>query len=333
MNHMMNLNFKHVLVTGGAGFIGSHLVEALVAEGCDVRVIDDLSTGRMTNLSAVKNKITFYRGDILDPSLLEDAISGCEAVFHLAAVVSVPWTVDHPVDSAMINEIGTLHTLEASRRQGVRRFVSASSCAVYGDSRQNPKRETMVPNPLSPYAVQKLAGEHYVRIFSELHGLDAIALRYFNVYGPRQDPSSPYSGVISIFINRALSGNQPVIYGDGYQSRDFIYVKDVVRANLLAATVNTAGRRTFNVGTGTSTHINGLWKEIQKLSGSETVPVYEPLRPGEIRESVADTGLAVSRLGFQTVFQLTEGLARTYEWYRRQTTAPSAETSLCDEIS
>jgi len=314
----MNPGFKNVLVTGGAGFIGSHLVEALAAAGCNVTVIDDLSTGRLSNLAAVRDRITFYQGDIRDPRLLDKAASGCEVLFHLAAIVSVPWTVENPVGSAAVNEMGTLQVLEAARRHHVRRFVGASSCAVYGDGSDNPKQEDMPPKPLSPYAIQKLVGEQYAGLFSELYGLETLFLRYFNVYGPRQDPSSPYSGVISIFINRAIAGESPVIFGDGQQFRDFVYVKDVVQANLLAAAVKPVGGRIFNIGTGNCIRIRELWQTIRTLAGSTAETVFKPQRPGEVLESLADIKRACEELGYHPAYPLEKGLQATLAWYRQQ---------------
>jgi len=314
----MNLNFKNTLVTGGAGFIGSHLVEALVAEDCNVAVIDNLSTGRLTNLATVRDRITFYQGDIRDPGLLKQAVTGCDVLFHLAAIVSVPWTVENPVDSAAVNELGTLQVLEAARRHHVRRFIGASSCAVYGDGSHNPKQENMPPKPLSPYAIQKLVGEQYSRLYCELYGMETLFLRYFNVYGPRQDPSSPYSGVISIFIDRAVAGESMVIYGDGRQYRDFVFVKDVVQANLLAAVAKPAGGHVFNIGTGEFIRIRDLGQTIRALAGTTAQPVFKPQRPGEILESVADIDRARCELGFTPAHPLKKGLQITLEWYRRQ---------------
>lgn len=314
----MNLNFKNTLVTGGAGFIGSHLVEALVAAGCNVAVIDNLSTGRLSNLAAVRDRITFYQGDFRDPGLLKQAVTGCEVLFHLAAIVSVPWTVENPIDSAAVNEMGTLQVLETARRHHVRRFIGASSCAVYGDGSRNPKQENMPPKPLSPYAIQKLVGEQYARLYSELYGMETLFLRYFNVYGPRQDPSSPYSGVISIFIDRAIAGEPTIIYGDGKQYRDFVFVKDVVQANLLAAVAKPGGSHVFNIGTGEFTRIRDLGQTIRALAGTTAEPVFKPQRPGEILESVADIDRARCDLGFTPAHPLKKGLQITLEWYRQQ---------------
>ena len=242
---------KKAIVTGGAGFIGSHLVDALVSADCDVTVLDNLSTGNLLNLNHIENRITFYKGDIRDQKILYKASKDCDIIFHQAAVVSVSQTVDNPVDSAMVNDMGTLFVLEAARKNNVKRVVSASSCAIYGDDPDLPKRENMNPKPQSPYAVQKLAGEFYARLYFELYNLETVCLRYFNVYGPRQDPSSLYSGVISIFMTKASNRNTPVIYGDGNQYRDFIFAKDVVKANLLAANGSKAqgeGRRDSDPG-------------------------------------------------------------------------------------
>jgi UDP-glucose 4-epimerase len=215
----MKLPFKSALVTGGAGFIGSHLVEVMVSEGCKVAVLDNLSSGNYLNLKHLEGQFSFYRDDIRNQQALNAAAEGCEVIFHLAAVVSVPQTIEEPIDSAAINEMGTLFVFEAARKQKARQVVFSSSCAVYGDDLRLPKREDMAPKPQSPYAVQKLASEYYASVFHELYGLETAVLRYFNVYGPRQDPSSPYSGVISIFMIKALQHAPAVIYGDGNQSR------------------------------------------------------------------------------------------------------------------
>jgi UDP-glucose 4-epimerase len=311
----MTFKISHALVTGGAGFIGSHIVEALIAKDCKVTVLDNLSTGSESNLVAVKKNITFVEGDIRDRRLLENAAQSCDTIFHLAAVVSVPETIEDPVGSALVNDIGTLYVLEAARDKGVRRVVFSSSCAVYGDDPELPKDETMNPAPCSPYAVQKLIGEHHVRLGFDLYGLETVSLRYFNVYGPRQDPSSPYSGVISIFMNKAVEDQGPVIFGDGNQSRDFIYVDDVVKANLAAATKAPAQGEIINIGTGTDTRINRLWEMICALSGSTHRPQHEPARSGDIYASVADIDHAKSLLGFEIDYPFAKGLELTYRWY------------------
>ena len=312
----MDMKFNRVLVTGGAGFIGSHLVDALVAEGCEVVVIDDLSTGNFLNLEHIKDRITFYKGDIRDRDLLTKAADGCEVIFHQAAVVSVPQTVENPIDSAMVNDMGTLLILETARNTTVRRVVLASSCAVYGDDPELPKVESMAPKPQSPYAVQKLTGEFYARLYHDLYGLETVCLRYFNVYGPRQDPTSPYSGVISIFMSKSASKEAPVIYGDGNQYRDFIFIKDVIWANLSAAKTDEAKGKVFNVGTGEFVSINQLWDMICRISGFYIKPEYEQSRPGDILESVANIDQAKSALGFKPEYSFEKGLEITFKWYK-----------------
>ncbi len=307
-----------VLVTGGAGFIGSHLVKTLLEKGYQLAVIDDLSSGHLANLEHVKNQITFIKGDIRDAELIERAVIGCDTVFHLAAMVSVPKTVRNPLESAGVNDVGTLLVLEAARKMGVRRVIISSSCAVYGDDPQLPKKEIMMPRPLSPYAVHKLTGEHYASIYHKLHGLETVALRYFNVYGPRQDPSSPYSGVISIFMSKAIANLSPTIYGDGAQYRDFIFVADVVQANLLAAMSTKAPGQVFNIGSGGFVRINQLWDKICAISGSDIEPRYETSRPGDIVESVADIDAARDVLEFGPAYSFDRGLKATYEWYLEQ---------------
>ena len=316
----MKLPFKRALVTGGAGFIGSHLVDALISAGCRVAVLDNLSTGNLKNLKHLTGKFSFFQDDIRNPKALYAAVQDCQVIFHLAAVVSVPQTIDNPIESAAINEMGSLSVFETAREKKIQRVVFSSSCAVYGDDPRLPKLENMTPKPLSPYAVQKLAAEYYAQMFYDLHGLETTALRYFNVYGPRQDPSSPYSGVISIFMTKALQNEPAVIYGDGNQSRDFIYVQDVVRANLLAATTPGIGGRIINIGTGKSVAINQLWDEICAISGSgrDLKPEHAPSRPGDIVESVAGTQSASEQLGFECEVSFQEGLKSTLNWYRSQ---------------
>ncbi len=311
----MSSKISHALVTGGAGFIGSHIVEALILKGCKVTVLDNLSTGSELNLAAVKKSIKFVEGDIRDRRVLENAAESCDTIFHLAAVVSVPETIENPAESALINDLGTLFVSETARQKGIRRVVFSSSCAVYGDDPLLPKNETMNPAPCSPYAVQKLIGEHHLRLGYELYGLETVSLRYFNVYGPRQDPSSPYSGVISIFMKKAVADQSPTIYGDGHQSRDFIYVDDVVKANLLAATVAPAQGDFINFGTGADTRINCLWDMIGAFSGITRQPQYQPPRSGDIYTSVADINRAKSLLGFEINYPFARGLELTYKWY------------------
>ncbi|QTA83606.1 NADH dehydrogenase domain-containing protein [Desulfonema limicola] len=312
----MKINFKKALITGGAGFIGSHLAETLVNAGCEVSILDNLSTGSLSNIDHIKDKITFFQGDIQEPGLLTRYVKGCDIIFHQAALVSVPQSVEEPVISSMINNIGTLMVLEAARQNGVKRVVLASSSAVYGDNPESPKQEDMKPRLLSPYAVQKLTGELNASLYYELYGLETVCLRYFNVYGPRQDPSSPYSGVISIFMTKAFDKKQPLIYGNGEQTRDFVFVKDVVKANLLAATVSSAAGRIFNIGTGSCVTINRLWEVIARMAGLDLKPGYGPPRPGDIIESLSDISRAKSELGFEPGYSFEQGLELTMEWYK-----------------
>lgn len=304
------------LVTGGAGFIGSNLVDYLVREGMQVRVLDNLSTGNLENLEPVRGQIDFNQGDVRDFDTLLRAMSDIELVFHQAAMVSVPESVEDPVEAAMINDLGTLYLLEASHRAGVRKVILASSCAVYGDLPQLPKREDMATRPQSPYAASKLHGETYACLYSDLYGLETVCLRYFNVYGPKQDPTSQYSGVISIFMDKAVRDELPTIYGDGDQYRDFVYVADVVGANLQAALAENISGVVINVGTGGSVTINQLWKSIARLAGVESKPVRAPERPGDIQESVADISRARQMLEFEPKYSFQEGLEKTWEWYR-----------------
>ncbi len=311
----MKTAIKRALVTGGAGFIGSHLVDALLAYGCEVVVVDNLSSGHLKNLEHVYKDIDFREGDIRDLNTMRQSATGCDVIFHLAAVVSVPQTVTDPIHSADVNDMGCLHVLESARLQGVKRVVLSSSCAVYGDDPEIPKHENMLLRPQSPYAVQKLTNELNARLYAELYGLDTVCLRYFNVFGPRQDPSSPYSGVISIFMTRAVEKKPPIIYGDGQQFRDFIYVKDVVLANLLAAASQNKNGAVFNIGTGNHVRINQLWESIAAMAGVTLSPVFEEYRAGDIIESVANIQKAVSLLGFKPKYSFQEGLQTTFNWY------------------
>jgi len=313
----MTSAIKHALVTGGAGFIGSHLVDALAGQGTRVTVIDNLTTGKRENLQEAGSGVAFHEGDIRDGVLLKRLIADVEVVFHQAAVVSVPLSVEQPLSSAAVNETGTLEVLEAARQAGCRRVVLASSSAVYGDDPELPKRETMAFCPLSPYAVQKMTGEYYAGLYTRLYGLETACLRYFNVFGPRQDPSSPYSGVISIFMERAAAGRAPVIYGDGDQTRDFIYVQDVVKANLRAATEDGVAGKAFNIGSGNTITIRRLWQQVAELGGVALTPEYQDTRDGDIRHSVADIAAARRYLGFRPEVPFEDGLAKTYAWYRR----------------
>jgi UDP-glucose 4-epimerase len=307
--------YRQALVTGGAGFIGSHLVEALLEKGCAVKILDNLSTGRLENLTHVRERVNFFQGDIRDTRLLAEAVRGCDVVFHQAAMVSVPKSVENPIESLEINDLGTLRVLEAARKNGVRKAVLASSCAVYGNDPQLPKHEALPLKPMSPYAVHKLIGESYARLYTELYGLETACLRYFNVYGPRQDPSSPYSGVISIFLSRAIKRQRPIIFGDGAQYRDFIYVKDVVRANMLAAESSAASGNVYNIGTGSFLRILDLWKAIRDRLAVHIEPEFAPCRLGDIRESLADVHRAREHLGFEAQYPFDIGLDATLKWY------------------
>ena len=298
------------LVTGGAGFIGSHLVEALLnrPDTKTVRVLDDLSTGHRHNLAPVMAKIQFMAGDLRDEACLAQAVAGVDIIFHLAAQVSVPKSMVDPLTTHAINATGTLKLLQAAQQAGVRRLVNTSTCAVYGDEPTLPKMETMRPEPKSPYAVAKLAAEGYCQHFTTYHHLETVTLRYFNVYGPRQDPSSAYSGIISILIDR-LANDQPVtIYGDGEQTRDFVYVGDVVMANLLAAEQTNAAGKTFNIGTKQATSINQLYDLVSRLLDKPTKPTYGPAREGDIRHSWTDPQQAEQILGWRAETALIDGL-------------------------
>ncbi len=312
----MHKKIEKALVTGGAGFIGSNLVDALLREGAAVKVLDNLSTGRSENLEHVKGQIEFKQGDIRDFDTVQAMCDGCDVVFHQAAVVSVPQTVEDPLMSAAVNDMGTLHVLEAARLANVKRVVLASSCAVYGDDPELPKQEHMLVRPQSPYAVQKYTNELNAGLYFDLYGLETVCLRYFNVFGPRQDPSSAYSGVISIFMASAAQERQPVVYGDGGQYRDFVFVNDVVSANLLAATADKVGGGVFNIGTGQCVTINALWDKISAMAGVDMRPLYEDPRAGDILESVADVGRARAALGYEVDYAFEDGLRLTHEWYR-----------------
>jgi len=314
----MTKTIQHALVTGGAGFIGSHLVDALIGQGAQVTVIDNLTTGKKDNLKDAGADVDFHEGDIRDRDLLQKLLAGVDVVFHQAAVVSVPLSVAQPLSSAAVNETGTLEVLEAARQAGCRRVVLASSSAVYGDDPELPKHENMPFCPLSPYAVQKMTGEYYAGLYDKLYGMETACLRYFNVFGPRQDPSSPYSGVISIFLERATAGRAPVVYGDGEQTRDFVYVQDVVSANLRAATEDGAAGKAFNIGTGKTITINRLWQQVADMAGIALAPDYQDARQGDILHSVAAIDAARRDLGFAPEIPFEYGLAQTYAWYQHQ---------------
>ncbi len=306
------------LVTGGAGFIGSHIVHALVARGDRVIVLDNLSTGKLENLDAVRDAITFVEGSITDPQTARECCDGVDVVFHEAALASVPRSVDDPVTSHRHNVDGTLTMLEAARAAGVARFVYAASSSAYGDSPALPKRESMRCEPMSPYAVQKYVGELYLKVYDELFGLSCVGLRYFNVFGPRQDPRSQYAAVIPIFITSLLAGEPPTINGDGTFSRDFTYVDNVVHANLLAAEADSPGGVTVNIACGDRISLNELYATIQRFAGTDIEPIHGQPRPGDVPHSQADISLAREVLGFEPVVGFAEGLKKTVAWYREQ---------------
>lgn len=308
------------LITGGAGFIGSHLAEALCRRGVRTVVLDDLSSGSLRNLPPGEAHLEFQPGSVTDPDTVRRALAGCDRVFHLAALVSVPQSVAQPLESHRRNVLGTLEVLSAARAAGVRRVVLASSSAVYGDGPEPRQHEALPPRPLSPYALQKYTAEQYARLFHALYGLETVALRFFNVFGPRQAADSPYSGVIARFCEAFLNGEPPRIYGDGRQSRDFVYVSDVVAA-LLAAAEAPAARaagRVFNVGTGQSRTLLELVATLQRLTGRALEPRFEPARAGDIRHSCPDLSATRAALGWEAAVSWEDGLAHTLEFYRAQ---------------
>ena len=307
-----------VLVTGGAGFIGSHLAERLVRDHHEVRIVDNLFSGHRENLEGFADKVEFVLGDIRDAALLERLCEGCQLVYHEAAVVSVPYSVEHPQETHDVNIQGTLNVLQAARRQKVKRVVFACSAAVYGEEPGLPKVETMAPAPIAPYGLEKIAGEYYLGIFHRLYGVEGVSLRYFNVFGPRQDPRSPYSGVISIFVDRVLAGESPLVLGDGEQCRDFVFVENVVEANLRAGMVPEAAGRCYNIGCGHRTTLNDLLRMLGRLSGQTVEPHHGPARPGDIRESLADISRARSELGYAPRVGVEEGLRALLSAERRR---------------
>jgi dTDP-glucose 4,6-dehydratase len=315
----MSPDLSEILVTGGAGFIGSHIVDRLLDEGFRVSVVDDLSTGKKQNLVQHDGKQTFHfiEGDIRDYDLVKKVVSGVDAVFHEAALVSVTSSVENPLLANDINVTGTVNLLKACVDAHVKRFVFASSCAVYGDSETLPNHENLMPMPLSPYAVSKLAAENYVKVFHDVYDLETVILRYFNVYGSRQ-VYGPYSGVISIFINRLLENKPPIIYGDGEQIRDFVNVHDVVEANMLALLKRKVVGEVFNISTGEIISINTLARSLQRIMGKANLePNYAEARPGDIRKSYADIGRAREKLGYNPMVEFDEGLKELVKWYAK----------------
>ncbi|RIK63469.1 MAG: LPS biosynthesis protein WbpP [Planctomycetota bacterium] len=305
------------LVTGGAGFIGSHIVQRLVEQGRRVRVLDNFATGRRENLTEVAGRIELIEGDMADPQIAQRACQGVDVVLHQAAIPSVPKSVADPATSHRANVEGTFQLLVAAREAGVRRFVYAGSSSAYGESKTLPKVETMATDPLSPYAVQKLTGEYYCRAFARCYGMQTLTMRYFNVFGPRQDPKSQYAAAIPAFVTSILRSQPPTVYGDGEQTRDFTYIENVVEANLLAATAPRTAGEVINVACGGHVTVNEIIRDINKLLGKDIQPSYVPARNGDIRHSWADISLAEKVIGYRPKVTFAEGLQRAINWYAR----------------
>ena len=307
-----------VLVTGGAGFVGSHIARALVESGARVRVIDNLSTGYQKNVEAIGPDVDFVKADVADEQALHKVLNDVELIFHEAAIPSVPRSVDKPTETHKASVDATFKLLLAARDHKVRRLIYAASSSAYGDQPELPKREDMKPAPLSPYAVAKLVGEYYCQVFTRVYGLETVALRYFNVFGPRQDPTSQYSGVISRFMSALTNGAEPVIYGDGEQSRDFTYISNVVDANLRAAESREAVGEVINIANGHRTTLNELLETMKTVTGNFQVTArHEPPRAGDVRDSLADLTRARTLLGYEPRVGLEEGLRLTFDWWTR----------------
>lgn len=307
-----------ILITGIAGFIGSSIAREVLRQGATVVGLDDLSQGKLENLHEIRNRIDFRHASILDDAELRDACRGVDYVFHEAAVASVPKSVEDPLGTNEINLTGTLRVLEASRRAGVKRLMYAASSAAYGNAPEQPKRESMLPDPVSAYAVQKVAGELYLSSYMRTYGLQTVSLRYFNIFGPRQDPSSQYSGVLARFISLMTEGRTPTIFGDGLTSRDFTYIDNVVSANLLAAKAPQAAGGVFNVATGSRVTLLEAFDCIKRITGYTGEVNFQPERAGDVKHSLADITLSRQVLGYDVVADLEYGLEKTIEWYRQQ---------------
>jgi UDP-glucose 4-epimerase len=308
------------VVTGGAGFIGSSIVEALLVAGDAVRIVDDFSSGRRENLEGLPGRFELYEGDVCDPETMARAVRGAEVVFHQAAIPSVARSVDDPPSTMQAGVMGTSVVLDQSRRAGVKRVVFAASSAAYGDTPTLPKVETMTPIPLSPYAVSKLTGEHLMRVFASLYGIETVSLRYFNVFGPRQDPKSEYAAVVPKFITAALRKQRPVVFGDGEQTRDFCFVDNAVKANLLAASTDKKlTGQVVNIACHERTSLNQLLAYVGDLAGAKLDPEYRATRAGDVRDSLADIGAARALLGYEPAVDVREGLKRTFEAFKRFT--------------
>ncbi|HWX94982.1 MAG TPA: SDR family oxidoreductase [Terriglobales bacterium] len=314
------------LITGVAGFIGSSIARALLKGGEQVRGIDNFSTGKRENIAEILTRIDFHEADLLDAAAMKNACRGVDCVFHQAAIPSVPKSVQDPLGSNQANVDGTVNILIAARDAKARRVVYAASSSAYGDTPTLPKHEEMAPNPISPYAVAKLASEYYMTSFYRCYGLETVSLRYFNIFGPRQDPTSPYSGVLAKFITQMLRGEQPTIFGDGGQSRDFTYIDNAVDANLLAskAPADKAAGRVFNVATGTRADLNETFSLLKKLTGYSGSVKYGPDREGDVKHSLADISRCEKQLGYHPQVNFEEGLRRTVEWYRGDSKAAGA---------
>jgi nucleoside-diphosphate-sugar epimerase len=309
---------RKVLITGGAGFIGSHLARALEARDHSVRVLDDFSSGKRANLADLEGRVEIVEGSVLDEATLGRAMDGVEIVYHEAAIPSVPRSIAAPMASHQANATGTLNVLEVARRKSVRRVVYAGSSSAYGETPTLPKVESMATAPLSPYAVSKLTGEHYCQVYARAFGVETVVLRYFNVFGPRQDPNSQYAAVIPRFVTAALEGRRPVIFGDGTQSRDFCYIDNVIEANVLAADAREASGKVFNVACGRATDLNQVVKLIAGALDTPLEPTYETGRVGDVKHSLADISAARKILGYSAAISFEDGLHRTIEWYKRQ---------------
>ena len=308
---------RNYLVTGGAGFIGSHIAEALVKRGDRVRVFDNLSTGRLCNLDGFRDKIELIEADLVDADAVTQAVQGVDCIFHEAALASVPHSIEAPLDTNAACVTGTVTLLDAARKAGVGRLVYAASSAAYGDQPTSSKREGDLPSPISPYGAAKLAAEFYCQAFTGTYGFETVAIRYFNVFGPRQDPASPYSAVIPLFISAMLADRRPTIYGDGKQSRDFTFVENIVEANLLAADADGVSGRMLNVADGRSIDLLRLIEVLNDLLGTDVQPVHEDPRAGDVRESQADITLARTLLGYEPKVSFEEGLRRSIDYYRQ----------------
>lgn len=304
------------LVTGGAGFIGSNIAEALVKRGEEVVVFDNLTTGYEKNIAHLRGALRFIEGDIRDAGAVRGAMAGVDYVLHEAALASVPRSIEDPVLVTDVNVGGTLVVLEEARRANVKRVVYAASSSAYGDSETLPKIESMMPKPLSPYGASKLAGEYYCAVYACVYGLSTLSLRYFNVFGPRQDPKSQYAAVVPIFITDLLAGRRPTIFGDGEQSRDFTFIENVVEANIRASRCEAAQGQTINVACGTHYTLNELFAEIQRIVGSSLAPAYAESRVGDVKHSHADISAAGSLIGYSVSVPFAEGLRRAIQWYR-----------------